>query len=166
MSRSNRRQRNKEAKLNITSLLDVFTIMLLFLLVNFAPKEEDVKLHPGIRLPSSTAEIAAYNAIDVILTEKRLIIEDKEVVRLVKGKFPKSVMDDDTIQPYYDELKKIKRKNDRITKINKRKGISKRNIVLFQAEKDISFKLIDKVMMTTAQAGFMNFKFAVLKKQN
>jgi biopolymer transport protein ExbD len=162
MARS-RRNRKNEAKLNITSLLDVFTIMLLFLLVNFAPKEDDVKLHPGVKLPVSNAEIAAYNGIDVVLTGRTLLIENKPVAKLVKGRFPASVMDGDTIKPYYKALKKIKRKNDLAKKGRKRKGISKKDIILFQANKNTHFKVIDKIMMTTAQAGFMNFKFAVLK---
>ena len=90
-----RRRGNQEAKLNITSLLDMFTIMLLFLLVNFSSKDELTKLHPDVALPTSNAELDSIKAIDVVLTKDRLLLENKVVMKLRRGKFPKSTLDGD-----------------------------------------------------------------------
>ena len=174
------RHRTKEIPtLNITSLLDMFTIMLLFLLVNFSDVQEKVKLYPGLALPRSNAELDAVNAIDVILTKDKLILEDRVVMKLRHGKFSKSQLNGDQIKPYYRALVKLKKKYRRLEDTAKARRIrrrkkgrklassekERRDVILFQTDRAMAFNLIDKVMMTTAQAGFKNFKFAVLKDE-
>jgi len=165
-----RRKRRSIAKLNITSLLDMFTIMLLFLLVNFSSKEEKSKLHPDINLPVSTAELDSINAIDVVLTKDKLLLDNRVILNLRRGKFPKNSVDGDRIKPFYNALVKLKKKNKKLKRKRRRKMAKKygkkHDVILFQSDKAIAFKMIDKVMMTTAQAGFEKFKFAVLQKTN
>jgi len=167
-----RRKRQREAaKLNITSLLDMFTIMLLFLLVNFSAKQENTKIHPGLALPHSEAELDAVDAIDVVLTKEKLLLEDKVVVKLKHGRFSRDYMDGDKIKPFYSALVRLKKRYDRQRKLasvkkgkNGKKKDKNKQVILFQSDKTIAFNTVDKVMMTTAQAGFPNFKFAVLQK--
>jgi biopolymer transport protein ExbD len=162
-----RRSKNSEMKLNITSLLDMFTIMLLFLLVNFSSRDELTNIHPDVDLPKSTAELDSIRAIDVILTKDRLLLDDKVVMKLYRGRFPKSALNGDQIKPFYKALVDLKRKNS-VQRLRKKKSNDphekKHDVILFQSDKHMAFNMIDKIMMTTAQAGFEKFKFAVLQK--
>jgi len=162
-----RRVKGGEMKLNITSLLDMFTIMLLFLLVNFSSRDELTNIHPDVDLPESTAELDSIKAIDVVLTKEQLLLENKVIMKLKKGKFPQDSLEGDQIKPFYKALVELKKKNSKFESRKKsEKALDKKSydVILFQSDQTMAFNMIDKIMMTTAQAGYEKFKFAVLQK--
>ena len=73
-----------QASLNIVSLMDIFTILLLFLLVNVSPSgEEEAIPVPGIvQLPASSASIKPEPTITVFITTSDIILGDKKIVKI------------------------------------------------------------------------------------
>lgn len=139
------------AKLNITSMMDMFTIMLIFLLLNFAPDSADLKIAKEMTLPTSTSELPYEVNVKIALTRRELVVGDDVVAKVRKGRLVKTRIDGDIILPLQSALQmqrsKIENADDAV--------------VLFYADQEVEFELMEKVMRTAASAGFANFKFAV-----
>ena len=139
------------ARLNITSMMDMFTIMLIFLLLNFAPDQADLKMATDMTLPSSTSTRPYEVSVKVALTRTELLVGDDIVAKVRRGRLVKTKMDGDIIFPLQRVLAMERAKVDS----------SDAAVVLFYADQDAEYALIEKVTASAASAGFANFKFAV-----
>jgi len=147
------------ATLNITSLMDVMTIILIFLLFSFSSQDENLRLEKDLQLPMSTSEQPFKWAINVSLSMDQLKVEDEYVCTLKKGDFVGSGNDPDKIEPLFDRLLTFKN-------VEKYRDVDRDAadpVVIFHADKRHPFKTVYKVMKTAALAGYPNFRFAVLK---
>ena len=135
------------ATLNMISLMDIFTILVFFLLVN-ATSEEILPAPKNIVLPDSSAEkmpvknlVIAVNG-DNIRLQGDIIISVREAMN-----HPAK-----TIQPLFDALK-VAAKTE--------KDIIDKQGVTIMGDKDIPYALLKKIMLTCAGAEYTNLSFAV-----
>ena len=70
----------------ITSMMDMFTIILIFLLFQFSEKPETIHMREDIELPQSTAKMDHTETIKLVLTQKGLHINDDLIARVRKGR--------------------------------------------------------------------------------
>ena len=155
-----------EMTLNITSMMDMFTIILVFLLFSFKAQDETFSMAKGIKLPPSTSNMELQDALNIQMSKDALIVQEALVMPLNDGTLPENVeLEGSKIVKLYEvieregELRKKKKEaqGDALTDEEK-------SIVIFQAGHRVRFEDIDKVMKTAAMAGFPNFRFAVMKK--
>ena len=156
------RRAEKAMDLNLTSMMDMFTIILVFLIFSFSSQDQNLKLDPDITLPESTAAIEFKWAINVNLTPTELRVEGNPIAKVKKGKFAGVKIDKDKkrVMPLYNLLKKFKE----IESQEKVNPTGDETVISFQADKNMPFEVLDLVMKTAAQAGYPNFRFVVLKK--
>ena len=152
-------QKNGVAALNITSLMDVMTIILIFLLFSFSSEDQNLRLAKDLELPRSTSEKPFKWAINITLTEDELMVEDLSVCRYKNGQFVDTRDDPDKIVLLYKQLTDLKG----LEKYREVDRDASEPVVIFQADKKHRFDTIYKVMKTAAMAGYPNFRFAVLK---
>ncbi len=155
-------RKHEPLNLNLTSMMDMFTIILVFLIFSFSSQDQNLKLDPDLTLPESTAAIEFKWAINVNLTPTALKVEQNTIAKVRKGKFTDVKVDKEKkrVVPLYNLLKKFKDIESR-EKVNPTGG---ETVIAFQADKNLPFETIDLVMKTAAQAGYPNFRFVVLKK--
>ncbi len=148
--------------LNMTSMMDMFTIILVFLIFSFSSQDQNLKLDPDLSLPESTAAIEFKWAINVNLTPTELRVEGNTIARVKNGKFAGVKVDKDKkrVIPLFNLLNKYKDIESR-EKVN---PTGDETVISFQADKNQQFEVVDLVMKTAAQAGYPNFRFVVLKK--
>lgn len=152
-------QKNGIATLNITSLMDVMTIILIFLLFSFSSQDQNLRLAKDLDLPKSNSEKPFKWAINITLTENELMVEDASVCRYKNGQFVDTGDDPDKIVLLYKQLTGLKS----LEKYREVDRDASEPVVIFQADKKHKFDTIYKVMKTAAMAGYPNFRFAVLK---
>ena len=157
-----KRQTQESMNLNLTSMMDMFTIILVFLIFSFSSQDQNLKLDPDLSLPESTAAIEFKWAINVNLTPTELKVEGNTIAKVKNGKFAGVKVDKDKkrVIPLYNLLKKYKDIESR-EKVN---PTGDETVISFQADKNQPFEVVDLVMKTAAQAGYPNFRFVVLKK--
>ncbi len=151
--------KNGAAALNITSLMDVMTIILIFLLFSFSSQDQNLRLAKDMDLPRSSSEKPFKWAINITLTENELMVEDLSVCRYKNGQFIDTRDDPDKIVLLYKQLTDLKS----LEKYREVDRDAAEPVVIFQADKKHKFDTIYKVMKTAAMAGYPNFRFAVLK---
>lgn len=155
MSRHHKRKKTS-ASLNMVSLMDIFTILVFFLLVT-SSESEALPTPKAIKLPESTAEKAPIQTIVVMVNNTDIRVNGEFVISVKNALRTRS----STIQPLSATLKKyIKRERAKKKSTNKKK----RNPVTIMGDQKIPYKLLKKIMLTCAQNDFNNISLAVVKK--
>lgn len=159
-----RRKRQKQKfippKPMLTSMMDMFTIILIFLLCSFSENPESLKMGKDLELPRSNTEVGYDKAIKIILSKKDLRIDDEIMAEVRDRKIIGLAPDDLKSSPLYQRLKT---RRSAYTPVDE--NAPKTPHVLFLCDKSHSFKTINQVMKTAGLAGYPNFQFAVLEEQ-
>lgn len=154
----------KPPGLMLTSLLDMFTIILIFLIVSFEAEDYEFKLDPGLTLPQSSASSVLKPAINLAITPDSLKIDSEEIVKLDQGKFQEQYHDQGEIPIVVERLKVA---HDRIRE-REAAGLLGDDedpaIVLVQADKGLDYKTLFLVLRSASVAGFDKYRLAIMKK--
>ena len=164
MPLGNLRQRPKKfvpPKLMITSMMDMFTIILIFLLFQFSEKPETIHLMKDIELPKSTAKMDHQETIKLVLTQKGLHFDNDLIARVKKGRVVGLDPQNPQTSVLYQRLLAQFAKGAMETEPDEKEP---KNHILLLCDKRHSFKTINSIVKTAALAGYPNFQFAVLKE--
>ena len=149
-------------KLQITSMMDMFTIILIFLLFSFSSKPEVTGLDKNMKLPNSSSEMDHMECIKLVLSTEHLKIGDKVIADVKDGEVLGLNSKDLKGSDVFRELEAYS-KQKRAEKKDATEG-NEPEPLLFFCDKRLPFKTINNITKTAAMAGFPNFQFAVLKK--
>lgn len=146
-------KRNKgRAVLNLVSLMDIFTILVFFLLVNSG----EVQVLPNakaLQLPESAAQKKPDENLVVMVNDNEILLQGRRIVDLT---IP--LPDADIIQPLRDEL--IRHASEaKLSKPDAFKG----NITIM-GDKDIPYSLLKRVMATCAASEYPRVSLAVVQR--
>lgn len=180
--------RNSTFGLNITSMTDMFTIMLVFLLQSYSTAELQVTPDLGQELPVSNSDANPVQALQISVTRNELKIEDRVIASLQSEDFTRKDVDpNDTnfIKPLFEALQKAakdEKAKDEKYQANLAAGTpemmkdSHGNMVptgkpnpgilegriLVKADQNLSYGVLRKVMYTASMAGFPKLKMATV----
>lgn len=151
-------KRNKSSgALNLVSLMDIFTILVFFLLVN----SSDVEVLPNakdIQLPESIAEEKAKETVVILIGDEDIIVQGTPVAKVA----------DVMAQQGNDipELREaLKSQNDRVLRREAQQDIAGREVTIM-GDKDIPYRLLKKVMATCSASEYGQISLAVLQKSS
>ena len=150
--------RNKgTATLNLVSLMDIFTILVFFLLVN----SSDVETLPNakdLQLPESIAEEKAKETVVILIGEEDIIVQGVPVVKVAVALAREG--------NYISELRQaLKSQNDRALRREAQDDIAGREVTIM-GDKEIPYRLLKKVMATCTQSDYGQISLAVLQKSS
>jgi biopolymer transport protein ExbD len=155
-----RKRENSIVKLNITSMIDMFTLMVVFLLQNFSAQGQLVTPAQGLRLPKSSVEKLAKEALSVKISQKNIMVEDAVVVgpeayQALLGQ------KDFMIDPLYKSLSKYADEAKKSAEMFKSEFSGKISI---QGDVEIPYNVLTRVMYTCGQSGYPNMNLVVYRK--
>lgn len=155
MARHHARRKDRNATLNMVSLMDIFTILVFFLLVS-AANTEVLPTPKHIKLPESSAQKSPKENIIVMVNNQNILVQGHPVVDV------KSVMrtQQGVIQPLFKELKR-QAVSDSASR--KRLADPKRGVTIM-GDQEIPYRLLKKIMLTCASADYTNISLAVVRK--
>ena len=147
-----------KVRLNLTSMMDMFTIILVFLLKTYST--EGMLIHPSdkLTLPSSTIEKSAEVALDLIVSKESIVVNHEEVERVQNI----ATQDGLIIDNLLNKLQVYAREAKRMEELYGTKFSGK---VTIQADKEIPYRLLVKVMATCGRADYPNMRLVVYKKE-
>jgi biopolymer transport protein ExbD len=144
---------NTVADLLLTPLIDMFVILVVFLIMNFSATGELVTLSRDIQLPSATVTDELERAPIIQISANTVAIEGVKV-----GDSEDILKDPDLRIPELTDKMQEMRKIDEMM----HPGQPFKGEVIINADKNIDFKLVRKVMFAASDAGYINFNYAVL----
>lgn len=141
-----RHKKSLAAKVMLTSLIDAFSILVIYLLVNFSSTGEILYLSKGMELPAAvTTELLERNTV-VKIEKNKIFIEDKEV----------------KVSQLAKMLLEIKKENP--VKAIANPDTPPSHSLTIQADRREEFKLLSPVIAAGGIAGFSDIHFAVLQE--
>jgi biopolymer transport protein ExbD len=146
------------AALMLTSLVDMFTIIVIFLLMNFSANGEVLYMSKDIKLPDAFHGAQLDRAPVISVSGDAVTFDGRQVAQtadLLKG-------DTLNVPELEDALRDEKRRYDQIHQNDRDRPF--RGLVNVQADRKIPFKVIKRVMFACNQSGFGNINFAALAK--
>jgi len=149
------RNRVKIGKMNLTSLMDVFTILVFFLLVN-SGSVEVMEAPKTVVLPESKVETKPRETVVIFVSPEEVLVQGQSVA-MVADILESETM---TIDPITARLVELK---DSVL------GPSTENVagsqeVTILADRSVPFDVIRKIMSTCTDGGYENVSLAVIQK--
>ena len=148
----------KGFKPQLTSLVDVMTILLIYLLKSFSAEGEIITVSNDLILPESSAQKRPELRVVLTVNNKYILVENKKVADVQE-----ILTSDELIIPGLEQWLKIRR--EATERIGEHSTNTKfKGEITIQGDKRIHFNLIKKIMYTCGQQGYNNFSLAVKKK--
>lgn len=166
----------KAPGLMLTPLLDMFTIILIFLIVSFNAEDYDFKLDDKVVLPESTARSQFKPSINVSITKTGVTIEQEAVLPLVAGRADAALYASGEAQAivgllnkYYDGLQEDPEAapdpddTEDSDDPEAAKAPSNEFVLTIQADESLEYDTLYLVLRSAAKAGFFKYRLAVLR---
>lgn len=145
------------AELNLTSMVDMLTILTVFLLQTFSASGELLSVQKNIVLPEARNWKDLEQAPIIAVSKDSVTLDGKMVADASALVADNSA--DWKIVELHDTLVTLKNNYKLLHPSDEWKGL-----VIVQADKGVDFKVIKKVMYSCAIAGYQNVNFAVQQK--
>ncbi len=162
----NRGKRRSKAAMNldITSLLDILVILLVFLLRSYNTSGIVLSVPKDVKLPDSQSTSDNNLGVLVQVSAKQIWVDDQEVLNFEQNSENNFDQGGRRIIPLYN---KLVQKREEVELLHKTLPQTKpfSGIVNLVVDKDLKYSLIKKLMYTSAEAGFMQYKFVVLGEE-
>lgn len=169
MARSHRRK--KTQGMNLTSLMDVFTILVFFLLTNTSSNEA---LEPPkvIKLPDSVAESKPRETVTLMVTDEEILVEAKSVIATNDVVNSEETVIAAIKEAMIAEMDKAivaaetdsegEQEDAAATEGGDQSALPPEVNIL--ADRGIPFRLLKKVMSSCTDAGYTKVSLAVIQK--
>lgn len=170
--RSRSRQKKKVPGLMVTPLLDMFTIILIFLIVSFEAENYDFRTNADLQLPESKARTKLRPGVNVQLARTGVFVGDKLVFPLKNGRFTEEQRTQAEAKELVQVLE-VERKArfgdqpqaEQVTESESDQEFEGTEpIIVLQADKGISYQDLYVVLRSAAAAGFFKYRLAAMKE--
>lgn len=143
----------QQSKLNLVSLMDIFTILVFFLMVNSSSDVQVLNQENAIKLPESTAETPPGDVLALTVTENSIVVNGRVVTGLDAFR-----AFDGKIEPALKE--ELNYQAGRSSSPEPEAG---RPITIL-ADRELPYDLLKKIMSTCVDAGYASISLAVNQK--
>jgi biopolymer transport protein ExbD len=151
-------RRLRSARPQITSLVDIMTVLCMFMLQSFSTENQIITETRDLVLPESSAKKKPELSVTLKVNNSDIIAEDKSVAK-VSSVLSSEDLVISGLSDWLQERRSATEKISRYSTTTKFKGD-----VTIQADKRIRFRLLKKIMYTCGQQGYNNFSLAVRQK--
>jgi biopolymer transport protein ExbD len=189
MATKKTRRPDLEAKLDITSMMDIFTIILVFLLKSYSTESIAVQPSDQLQLPMSSAITMPEIAVKITITNcledqhnnpavncNALVVNDKAVVKWLVDTtymdgdekkatvgFPSGELKGQSIGGLADKLEAAAERAKKMGELTGQDDLGFKGRVLLLADQSLPFEVVRQVMYTAGQAQYGEFRFVVRK---
>lgn len=154
LKRMARAKRHKPT-LNLTSLMDVFTILVFFLLVNQSAVEV-IEPPKQIKLPDSVVEAKPRQTVTIMVSADAVLLQGEPVVSVAEVLGTKN----ENIAALSEKLAQLR---EHIIGINTA-TVAKSDEITILSDKTIPFKVLKRLMSTCTNTGYTRISLAVIQK--
>ena len=149
------RNRLKITKMNLTSIMDVFTILVFFLLVN-SGSVEVVEAPKDVKLPESRVEAKPRETVVISISAEEVLVQGKLVA------FVEDLINDkeNAVEPINARLAELK---ESVIGINTKTVAASQEVTIL-ADRSVPFTVVKTDMSTCTAEGYENVSLADIQK--
>lgn len=150
------RNKGKTPGLSLTSLMDVFTILVLYLLVNQS-SGADIDPPKTIKLPDSVVETSPRKSIIMTVSDQAVYLQGEAIVSIA-----------DVLESKQDYIEAVRQEMVKLKNASAEQGgqvAANSTEVTILADRGVPFKILKKLMSTSSSAGYLKISLAVNQKE-
>ncbi len=157
-----RGKKEEEASLGMTSLMDIVSIIVVYLLKSYASDPVLIQPISEQKIPMSKADSPIQNGDAVYVSSKELMFNEKKLVALKDGELDENaIKNKHLIQPLYDALVEEAEKSKQMAE-QLQQDWEARLIII--GDQKLKFKTLVDIMYTAGRAEYVEYAFCVIKK--
>lgn len=170
------KKRGVVAILSLTAMVDMFTVLVVFLLQNYATTGQVLEIPEGVDLPQA-AQVKELKPTNVVIISKKDVLVNNDKVAtfaevkaqqdwmvpllkqkveevIARGEKDKTALSTQ-LKAAVEKIKSGEKKEDEVDEFRR---------MTIQADKKVDFLTLKKIMYTVTEAGIYEINFAVLKE--
>jgi biopolymer transport protein ExbD len=151
-----KRRKRPMPRLNLTSLMDVFTVLVFFLMVNSSATVETLQTPKQIKLPESVVEAKPRETVVIFVGTEEVLVQGQLVARVADIQASGNV----EIEPISVRLAEL---SESVIGLSTQ-AVAESQEVTVLADKSVPFNVLKKVMATCTGQGYTRVSLAVVQK--
>ncbi len=152
--------------LNITPMMDMMTIILVFLLKSFSSSASTITFDSNLQVPKSSTQLKMKLALAITVTKKVILVEGDAIAPINLGRVDPTVKRDGEngyyITPLVDILEKHAKREKKVAELTGQKFDAQLMII---ADQTTPYRLLTEIFYSCGQAGYANYRLVVLKSK-
>jgi len=154
----------RSSDLNITSMMDMFTIILVFLLKSFSAEGSILTNADNLVLPNSASKKKPQEVnLQVAVTNDMILVDNMPIVPTDDVRKIPADDPDPKASKLEEKLKACMAQEEEMVRVGALNAVQGKIIV--QVDKNIDFDVLFKVMNTCGKVGYNNMNFAVMERE-
>jgi biopolymer transport protein ExbD len=150
------RNKKKLTNLNLTSLMDVFTILVFFLLFHSGGNEV-LEAPKQITLPDSVVEAKPRETVVILVSPEQVLVQGQVVIRTVD-------LLDTNVDTVAEITQRLEQLEQNIIGLSTKAAVESKEVTIL-ADKTIPFRALKKIMSTCTGSGYGKISLAVTQKE-
>ncbi len=155
-----RNPKEDEGKLNITSLLDIVSIIVIYLLKTYGSDPVVITPTAGQKIPLSNADSPIQDGVPVYVSTRDITFGDKKVVQLIDGELDEAAVKQHLIGPLYDAMAEEADKGKQMAEV---RGTEWEGRVILVGDSALTFSVLVDVMYTAGRAEYRQYAFCIIQ---
>ena len=145
---------------NLNSLLDMMSIVLMVMIFNIGADPLNVKENDDLRLPVTIAPVRPEASMTITVSKKQILVDDQVVLSLDDGRINEADLPgrDARIVPELQRV--VEEALDRQSRINAQLGRDNPSVATLIVDAESPFETVSRVMSSAQAGGLANLRFA------
>jgi biopolymer transport protein ExbD len=148
--------------LSLTPMIDMFIILIVFLIKGFSTEPAFLTPTQGIELAFTSSDVSAPNSAVLIIGKDGIIIEGKLVVPFKDGVVQSTTLKGGEFPELHKSLKDLADKTKFIAEKNS--SVKFTGTLILQADRQLPFETLRPILRTAGLAGYNDIKFAGMQE--
>lgn len=150
--------------LPIMPMLDIFSILVTFLLMSYSSDPISHDPNPALTLPDSITTVSLDEVPAVVVSKHEILVNDNKILSIADG-VDKADTTQGAIYPLFQELVKLNTTNSNYADSSDKNDSNKVSTLTLEMDREHKFELMRMVMLSAQQAKFVTFKLVVSKEK-
>jgi biopolymer transport protein ExbD len=146
-------------------MMDMMTIILCFLLKSYGSESIQITENDDLRLPLSNSELAPEDMLVLTVTKRWVLLENERVTVINEGRIDPSALQSPESSIIPELQSRIEAKLNEQEQWARHSGRQFERVITIVADSQTPYRILTQVMLTSAQGGVQNFKFAIMQRE-
>lgn len=156
-----RNAEEEEAKLGMTSLMDIVAIIVIYLLKSYASDPVLIMPIAEQKIPLSRMDMPIKEGVAVYISSRELIFNEEQLATLTEGELDPNVVQGHVIRPLFENLEEETEKSKQVFEARGEEWVG--HIILI-GDEALKFSTIVDVMYTAGRLEYSEYSFCIIQK--
>lgn len=162
VKKAQRRMKKEEgATLGMTSLMDIVSIIVVYLLKTYASDPVLITPIAEQKIPLSSMDAPITEGVPVYISSRELIFMEKPLAQLTDGELPATVVQGHTIVPFFELLEE---ETEKSKQLYEQRGEEWVGHLIVIGDEALKFSTLVDVMYTAGRLEYSEYSFCIIQK--